>query len=172
MILRALFGELVVDHLVDNKIAQIVEQPFFGKEPFDQCFHRAGGVGLDADAVNRLPRRVPLKAAVSHAMQRCRAVGDDTEAVKGEELGNIDAIVAELIVRARHIGVAVPWAFEFKEHHRQPIEIDDQVGTPRIAPIAAVNWQLVDDEPVVAFGLCKVGEVDMFKVRFVVDFVA
>ena len=164
VVFGALLGDAVVDHLVDDVVAHVVQQAVFGEEALDQRLHAAGGVGLHRHAVDGLPGREPLEAGRVHAVQCGVAIGDDAEPVEGEELRDVHRVVADLVMRAGHVGILVPGVLQLEEHQRQPVDVDHQVGpagVARIARTAALHRELVDHQEVVQLRPLEVEEVEM-----------
>ena len=58
----------------------------------------------------------------------------------------------------------MPGIFEFKNHQRQTVEINNQIGAAIIGGVTgAVDGQLVDHQKIVQFRLFKIGRVDVLR---------
>lgn len=83
-------------------------------------------------------------------------VGDDTDLIPLEGIGDLRAVGLHLPIGALNFGVRLAGPLQFKERERQPVDKEQDIGAPH--PFRALDGELVDGSQVVRAWVLPVDE--------------
>ena len=145
--------------LEDDEVLDQVEQAFLGAHAPDDRLQRDRS--FLALGVDLLPLREELPARRDGPHLGLRAVGEDDEAVRGEQVRDGVAVVAEVVV-VGVLQVAVR-RLQLDEHERDAVDEADQVGAPVVQ--VGVNPELRDEQEVVVLRVLPVDDGELLRQR-------
>jgi hypothetical protein len=85
VVFGALFGDYLYHRFQRDKVADVIEEPVFGKRPWMRSSY-SRCVGLYVMAIDRLPGSIPFFIRGPRAMEGSNSIGDNDQGVVVEEL--------------------------------------------------------------------------------------
>ena len=156
-----LLGDLFAVVLERDEVAAHSRKRSLWKRPLMRTSPRAWVTGARLFAVNGAPEVEAFLVGGDGADAGLDAVGDDQGGVVGEKAGGLGLVGLELVVRVTNGGVLVGGVLEFDDGQGQAVDENDDVG-PAL-DVVFDNRELVDNEPVVGFGVFEVEEPGFFR---------
>ena len=140
-----------------DEVFDVRQQTLFGKQAKKQGVHLEIIVH-DFDTVDTFPCGIPFGVAVEHAVLGFVAIAHNRQGVVFEQERNVFAVMLYLVEGFVYGGVFVKPVFEFKQHQRNAVDVNNNVGT---AFVFAYNTELVDTPKHIVFGILIINRIDV-----------